>query len=95
MRSCGSVVEVVVTFITQSGFGNFEKSRLAHFIDIGIGTQSSWIAVFWPERHLLIYAVTDDYQQRVCGKWFLHSRLPKRAKNSAEIPLLGLTPVAD
>jgi hypothetical protein len=40
-----------------------EEKIVAHFMDVGIGTQSSCIPVFGLERHLLIYAVTDHYHK--------------------------------
>lgn len=76
-RSCGSVIEVEVAFRTHSRLGSFQKSRVAHFIDVGIGTQSSWMPVFWLKRHLLIHAVTEHYQKVQCGKQLLHVNSPK------------------
>ena len=46
------------------GLAVFNKSQVAHFMEVGIGTQSSCIPAFGLERHLLIYAVTEHYHKR-------------------------------
>ena len=55
-------------------------------MDVGIGTQSSCMPVFWLERHLLIYTVTEHYQKVRCGKRFWHTSFSKRAKKQPRNP---------
>ncbi len=63
-----------------------EGNIVAHFMDVGIGTQSSWMPVFWPERHLLINAVTEHNQSTTCGKSFWHMSFSNMLQKQCHYP---------